>query len=152
MKNYIISFYFIFNKILFNIKKKNQNQNIYTLDSENKLSVSSDSSTSSLSDNENEQNNTKSNFINTLEYMNYKNQLNELVILKDNIKQQLIECNNSFNIIDEIFTKEIKISTKYNNFLFITISPCCYFHDDKINIESYKNNKIIYETLQSILE
>jgi hypothetical protein len=136
------------NKILFNIKKKNKNQNIYTLDSENKLSVSSDSSSSSLSDNENEQNN----FINTLEYINYKKQLNELVILKDNIKEQLIECNNSFNIIDEIFTKEIKISTKYNNFLFITISPCCYFHDDKINIDSYKNNKIIYETLQSILE
>ena len=120
-------------------------------DTEKKIYISSSSSSSSSSFEDNENNNTKNDYLmNSVEYIHYKNQLNELIILKDYLKKQIIEYNNSYKLMDEIFSKEIKKSMNYNNFLFITISPCCYFHE-KINIEPYKKNKIIYDTLQDII-
>lgn len=131
------------------LTKFNKNKFSLIFDDGKKMNSSDEDNSSgtdsTLNEDENVMNENESSAI-----MVIKKELHNLVKIKDDLVKELISFNNSYKIIDEIFGKEIKRSMKYNNYLFIVLSSCC-FYNIGINIEKYADNKIVYETLKNIL-
>jgi hypothetical protein len=79
------------------------------------------------------------------DFVKERNRLFHLLKIKENIKDEIVHLNNSFEIIDDIFSREIKYAESKKNVILLL------FGCDKPKIEEYNyDNPIVKEYLKPI--